>query len=339
MQKNAEERRELKVRSKGETKMLNQTRETRTDDRTIADESDHGDTERLEAKAYRSYASAATVDSGAKKSTAVKRSGAETKKVTTAAKEKGKTVKTAAVTTSVATKKTAAKKAAPAKESAADIKKATTAAKEKGARAARKTAKRSADDELEEQVGEITQTTDDTAALTAETEAKAAVKSEVKAKPEKAEKADKADKAEKTAAPAKKAAAPAEKATEKKPAAKAVAAKKEVKPKAEAKAKAKAEAEATATEPVAKAPKRMRLRKCFGRKTIVNLDDISAKFKEGEVVNLETMKERGLIGENVVYVKVLARGYLKKALTVEAQKFSEAAANEIVRMGGVVRSV
>jgi large subunit ribosomal protein L15 len=83
----------------------------------------------------------------------------------------------------------------------------------------------------------------------------------------------------------------------------------------------------------------MRLRKCFGRKTIVNLDDISAKFKEGEVVNLETMKERGLIGENVVYVKVLARGYLKKALTVEAQKFSEAAANEIVRMGGVVRSV
>jgi large subunit ribosomal protein L15 len=57
------------------------------------------------------------------------------------------------------------------------------------------------------------------------------------------------------------------------------------------------------------------------------------------VVNLETMKERGLIGENVVYVKVLARGYLRKALTVEAQKFSEAAASAIISAGGEIKSV
>jgi ribosomal protein L15 len=51
------------------------------------------------------------------------------------------------------------------------------------------------------------------------------------------------------------------------------------------------------------------------------------------------MKERGLIGENVVYVKVLARGYLKKALIVEAQKFSHSAAEAILGMGGVARIV
>ena len=71
-------------------------------------------------------------------------------------------------------------------------------------------------------------------------------------------------------------------------------------------------------------------------KDIINIDVISANFKPGEYVNLETLKEHKLIGKKTTYVKVLARGYINKPLIVEADAFSIEAIKMIVLTGGRV---
>ncbi|OFZ11222.1 MAG: 50S ribosomal protein L15 [Bdellovibrionales bacterium RBG_16_40_8] len=65
------------------------------------------------------------------------------------------------------------------------------------------------------------------------------------------------------------------------------------------------------------------------RYEIVNLQ--SLQNMSGEV-NPETLKLQGLIKKGPV--KVLARGELKKALTVKAHRFSEAAKTAIEKAGG-----
>ncbi len=69
-------------------------------------------------------------------------------------------------------------------------------------------------------------------------------------------------------------------------------------------------------------------------KAQVNLDVIARNFPEGAVVNLELLKEKGLVAENVNYVKILARGSLDKPLVVEANDFSHAAQIILKATGG-----
>lgn len=71
-----------------------------------------------------------------------------------------------------------------------------------------------------------------------------------------------------------------------------------------------------------------------GKKGIVNVDTLSAHFNSGDVVDLDTLKAKGLIAKNMGYVKVLARGTLNKALTVKAQDFSIDAVKMIIMVGG-----
>ena len=68
----------------------------------------------------------------------------------------------------------------------------------------------------------------------------------------------------------------------------------------------------------------------------INLDTIAANFKEDEIVNLQTLKEKKLVQPKMSAVKVLARGSLDKALTVEAADFSLPAVKMIVLTGGKV---
>ena len=68
----------------------------------------------------------------------------------------------------------------------------------------------------------------------------------------------------------------------------------------------------------------------------INLDTIAANFKEDEIVNLQTLKEKKLVQPKMSAVKVLARGSLDKALTVEAADFSLPAVKMIVITGGKV---
>jgi large subunit ribosomal protein L15 len=67
----------------------------------------------------------------------------------------------------------------------------------------------------------------------------------------------------------------------------------------------------------------------------VNLADLDARFKAGDEVTPESLREAGL-AKGRDPVKVLARGELKKKLTVRAHGFSAAAREAIEKAGGTV---
>ncbi|MDE7439929.1 MAG: uL15 family ribosomal protein [Clostridia bacterium] len=69
---------------------------------------------------------------------------------------------------------------------------------------------------------------------------------------------------------------------------------------------------------------------------IINIDTLSQNFKSGEVVTLDEIKKRIKGFSKTTYIKVLARGTLDKALTVEADSFSIQAVKMIVLTGGKV---
>jgi large subunit ribosomal protein L15 len=66
---------------------------------------------------------------------------------------------------------------------------------------------------------------------------------------------------------------------------------------------------------------------------IVNLGELNS-FESGARVDEEALRKLGLIRGRFAGLKVLARGELTKSLTVEADKFSEAARQRIEQAGG-----
>ena len=69
---------------------------------------------------------------------------------------------------------------------------------------------------------------------------------------------------------------------------------------------------------------------------IINIDTLSQNFKSGEKVTLDEIKKRIKGFSKTTYLKVLARGTLDKALTVEADSFSIEAVKMIILTGGKV---
>ena len=90
---------------------------------------------------------------------------------------------------------------------------------------------------------------------------------------------------------------------------------------------------------VVKANDLAKYRKAKKERYIVNIDVISEKFQNGEVVNLESLKARNLLPKKCNYFKVLARGILDKQLTFEANDFSKDAIKMILLTGGNVIKV
>jgi hypothetical protein len=70
----------------------------------------------------------------------------------------------------------------------------------------------------------------------------------------------------------------------------------------------------------------------------VNLADLEARFEAGDEVTPESLRESGLAKRRDP-VKVLARGELKKKLTVRAHGFSAAAREAIEKAGGTVEFI
>jgi large subunit ribosomal protein L15 len=68
---------------------------------------------------------------------------------------------------------------------------------------------------------------------------------------------------------------------------------------------------------------------------LINLDDLN-EFKAGTVINEEMLRESKHIRGNVAGLKVLGRGELKHALTIEADRVSESARAKIEKAGGTV---
>ena len=67
---------------------------------------------------------------------------------------------------------------------------------------------------------------------------------------------------------------------------------------------------------------------------VVNLDTLAEVFEAGSSVTPELLRERGLVRQSRVRIKVLGRGDITKKLTVQAHKFSGKAAEKIAAAGG-----
>jgi len=72
---------------------------------------------------------------------------------------------------------------------------------------------------------------------------------------------------------------------------------------------------------------------------LVNLNVLDANFNAGDVVDLESLHAKKLLGKGETIVKVLANGEITKALTVKAAKFSAAAAEKIKAAGGTAEVI
>ena len=72
---------------------------------------------------------------------------------------------------------------------------------------------------------------------------------------------------------------------------------------------------------------------------LVNLNVLEDNFNAGDVVDVESLHAKKLLGKGETIVKVLANGELTKALTVKAEKFSAAAKAKIEAAGGKVEII
>ncbi len=67
---------------------------------------------------------------------------------------------------------------------------------------------------------------------------------------------------------------------------------------------------------------------------IVNLASLEKAYNAGETVTIDSLIEKGLVKKVLDGVKVLGHGELTKALTVQANAFSESAKQKIEAAGG-----
>ncbi len=72
---------------------------------------------------------------------------------------------------------------------------------------------------------------------------------------------------------------------------------------------------------------------------VVNLDQLEQLFAQGAIVTVDALRDAGIVSSRTAKVKVLARGEVKKALTVQAHKFSGKAAEKIAAAGGKAEAI
>ncbi|MBW3564338.1 MAG: 50S ribosomal protein L15 [Acidobacteria bacterium] len=73
---------------------------------------------------------------------------------------------------------------------------------------------------------------------------------------------------------------------------------------------------------------------------IVNVSDLETRFKEGQVVDAESMAAAGLRKANSTKkIRVLGKGDLKTKLTVHADHFSASAKEKIEKAGGTCQEI
>lgn len=70
----------------------------------------------------------------------------------------------------------------------------------------------------------------------------------------------------------------------------------------------------------------------------INVDLISERFEAG-LVDVDMMREAGLVPKNAKIVKVLANGDVTKALNIKAHRFSKSAVAKIEAAGGTTEVV
>lgn len=71
---------------------------------------------------------------------------------------------------------------------------------------------------------------------------------------------------------------------------------------------------------------------------VVNVGDLN-DFKDGSVIELNNLKESGLVKKEKDGIKILGNGELTKKLTVKANKFSSTAKEKIENAGGKIEVI
>ena len=71
---------------------------------------------------------------------------------------------------------------------------------------------------------------------------------------------------------------------------------------------------------------------------IINIERLNC-FKDGSIVNLESLTEKGLLKSQNASIKILGVGELKKKLKVKAHSFSEGATQKIIGVGGTAEVI
>lgn len=71
--------------------------------------------------------------------------------------------------------------------------------------------------------------------------------------------------------------------------------------------------------------------------TVLNVDVLSNNFKDGDVVSLETLRQKTLISKNTSAVKILGFGNIDKKLSIEGIPASGSAKEKIVKAGGSIK--
>jgi len=72
---------------------------------------------------------------------------------------------------------------------------------------------------------------------------------------------------------------------------------------------------------------------------VVNVGDLETAFNDGDTVNQQTLKEKGLANGPADGVRILGFGDLNKKLTVSAHHFSKSAAEKIAAKGGTTEVI
>lgn len=70
------------------------------------------------------------------------------------------------------------------------------------------------------------------------------------------------------------------------------------------------------------------------RYCVVNVSDLNEKFEENATVDIQALKEAGLVKKEFDGVKILGNGEISKKLTIKAAAFSESAKAKIEKAGG-----
>ena len=71
----------------------------------------------------------------------------------------------------------------------------------------------------------------------------------------------------------------------------------------------------------------------------INVDQLEAKYNDGETVNKETLVTKGFISsKETSMIKVLGNGDITKKLTVDVEKVSASAKEKIEKAGGSVKT-
>ena len=71
--------------------------------------------------------------------------------------------------------------------------------------------------------------------------------------------------------------------------------------------------------------------------TAINLNTLEENFKAGELVTVDSLKEKALIAKRTVSVKILGSGDISKKIVIEGIPASQTAKEKVEKAGGTIK--